>query len=98
MAVESDVAVASCGFPAAERDRLLALLERLGLPTAGRLPFARLRPYLAIDKKRRAATVRLALPRRIGRMAAVRSGWTLAADLAVLRAAWERRRAGMARG
>ena len=98
MAVEADVAVASCGFPAAERDRLLALLERLGLPTAARLPFARLRKYLAVDKKNRAGAVRLALPLRIGRMAGARSGWTLAVDLAVLRAAWERRRRGLARG
>ena len=98
MAVESDVAVASCGFPAAERDRLLALLERLGLPTAARLPFARLRRYLAIDKKNRAGAVRLALPRRIGRMAGARSGWTLTVDPAVLQAAWERRRAEARRG
>jgi 3-dehydroquinate synthase len=97
MAVESDVAVATCGFPAAERDRLLALLERLGLPTVARLPFARLRRYLAVDKKNREGAVRLALPLRIGRMAGARSGWTLAANLAVLRAAWERRRTAMAR-
>lgn len=91
LAVEADLAVTLAGFPAADRDRLVALLAQLGLPIRHPCPFARLLPHLEVDKKRRAGAVQLALPARLGRMAGGRTGWTLPAGTSALRAAWEAR-------
>ena len=91
LAVEADLAVARCGLPAADRDRIVGLLRRLGLPTAHPMPFDRLRPFLEVDKKNRAGAVRFALPRRIGTMAGARSGWTVEVGLDDVRRAWEGR-------
>jgi 3-dehydroquinate synthase len=95
MAVEADVAVTQCGFPAADRDRLRNLLARLGLPAGHPLPFARLAPFLAADKKNRRGALRLALPARLGRMAGSRDGWTVPVDSSALREAWDRRRTAL---
>jgi len=97
MAVEAEVAVERVGLPAADRDRLVALLETLGLPTRSGIPFDRLGPHLEVDKKRRDGAIRLSLPTRLGRMAGARTGWTVAVDRAALRRAWERRAAAPGR-
>mgnify|MGYP000212259454 CR=1 FL=1 len=97
MAVEAEAAVERVGLPAADRDRLVALLGALGLPARSRGPFERLRPHLAVDKKRRDGAIRLSLPVRLGRMAASQTGWTVPVKAAALRRAWERRAAAPGR-
>ena len=91
MAVEAELAGRLAGFPPADRERLVALLAKLGLPTRHPCPFERLLPHLEVDKKRRDGAVRLALPARLGRMAGGRTGWTLPVGTSALRDAWEGR-------
>jgi len=70
--IEGRLATESTGFPAADAARLGRLLDRLGLPAAGapRGAPAALAAALRQDKKSRDGNVRLALPRRLGRMPA----------------------------
>jgi 3-dehydroquinate synthase len=95
MAVEADAAVREVGFPAAERDRLRALLRELGLPIAARVPFEALVPFLAADKKNARGAVRCAMPERIGRMTEAGGEWATGVSIEALRDAWE---AGRSRG
>lgn len=91
MALEGRVAVELCGFPVGELDRLRALLQRLELPTRppADLSLETLAPFLATDKKRQDGALRLALPERIGQMAAPDGRFTVAAPRAALERAWQ---------
>jgi 3-dehydroquinate synthase len=91
MSVEARLAARLCGFPAEERSRLERLLGALGLPSgppAG-LSFDELRPFLRLDKKRRAGELRLALPRRIGEMVDEDGTATVPASVAEIGRAFE---------
>jgi 3-dehydroquinate synthase len=91
MALEGRVAVELCGFPGSELARLRALLERLGLPIRppADLSLEDLAPFLATDKKRQDGELRLALPERIGQMAAPKGRFTVPAPRAALERAWQ---------
>ncbi|MBI5487529.1 MAG: 3-dehydroquinate synthase [Deltaproteobacteria bacterium] len=91
MVVEADVAVARGILARAARDRLVALHGRLGLPTFDPTPFARLAPFLAVDKKNRAGALHVALPGALGTAIRARRDWTGPVSLAELRTAWNRR-------
>ena len=91
MLVEAEAACALCGFPDEDRLRLTALLQELDVaPPRPDLPFSALEPHLKMDKKRRDATLRAALPRRLGEMAGAETGYTLDLPRDLLRAIWER--------
>ena len=91
MLLEAEAAMALCGFPVEERDRLAALLRELDVaPPLPELPFSALLPHLEVDKKRRESTLRAALPRRIGEMAGEEQGYTVDLPRDLLRAIWER--------
>lgn len=70
LVAEARLAVRRLGFPAGEAERLRVLLSDLGLPTEapGGLDRVSVLEALRRDKKRRAGTVRVALPERLGRM------------------------------
>jgi len=77
MVVEAHLAVELAGLPEEHAARIEALLGRLGLSRFPRVPFAAVRPFLAVDKKNRAGEIRAALPARIGVMARAEGGpWT----------------------
>jgi len=83
MLIESRLA-----FPDDDVARLRRLLASLGLPFAAPCSFSDALPYLAVDKKNRAGTVRCALPERIGKC---REGvWTQPVELDALARVWER--------
>ncbi len=90
MAVEARLAVREGSFPEPDLTRLLALLDRLGLPTAPSLPFEVGRRHLARDKKTAAGAVHCAIPRGIGQMTPDAEGrWARPVDPAALAAAWD---------
>ncbi|MBW2458514.1 MAG: 3-dehydroquinate synthase [Deltaproteobacteria bacterium] len=90
MVVEARLAVEEGSFPEADLARLVALLDRLGLPTAASLPFAVGRRHLALDKKTAAGAVHCAIPYRMGQMAPDAEGrWARPVDPAALAAAWD---------
>ncbi|MDX9723979.1 MAG: 3-dehydroquinate synthase, partial [Myxococcota bacterium] len=88
MAVESSLAKELCGFPEAERLRLLALLERAGLPTQCPVPLADALPYLRLDKKNSEHEIHCALPRAIGQMAEFGGRYSVTIPLETLERAW----------
>ncbi len=90
MQVEARLAEELCGFPARERERLLALLARLGLGARPALPFAALLPHLGLDKKRRGASLRCALPRSLGEMEQAAGSYTVEVTREQVERAWER--------
>jgi 3-dehydroquinate synthetase len=91
MIVEGRVARARCGFPDADLARLVALLGRLGLPTAPATSFAQALPFLARDKKNLNGRLRLALPRRLGEMEPAGGRWAVEVEAGELEAAWHAR-------
>jgi 3-dehydroquinate synthase len=92
MVLEARVACSLCGFPAEEEQRLRRLLLYLGLEIhPPSLPFDRLLPFLAADKKRRGGTLHLALPSRIGEMAGAEDGYAVAVPLDLVQSASEMR-------
>ena len=88
MVVEARVAEALCGFGGDERARLVALLERLGLPTRPPVPFAEARVYFGADKKTRGGEVRCALPLRLGEMEPSEGAFAVTVPLERFEAAW----------
>ena len=92
MLVEGRVACGCRSFSEAELGRLRRVLGALGLPdSVPELDFERLCPFLGIDKKRRQAELRLALPSAIGRASPDPAEPTVAIALDALRRAWEAR-------
>jgi len=90
MVLESRLAAAEGRFPQGDLARLVALLERLGLPTAPPCPFDRAAPFFGRDKKTEDAVVRCAIPQAIGRIEPERDGrYTRAVSLEALRRAWD---------
>ena len=87
--VEARVAEGMQLLPSADRERLVALLERVGLPVVPEVSFERALPYFFTDKKSRAGSIRCALPRAIGAMAPADSGWTHEVEPDRLRHAWD---------
>ena len=64
VAIGMAIVARACGCP--DRDRIVALLEKFGLPTATDYTAEELYSYTLSDKKRSADTVKLILPQRIG--------------------------------
>jgi 3-dehydroquinate synthase len=91
MLVECRVALAEGHFPAADLQRLQALLTQLGLPTEPPCSFAEVDRYLARDKKTEADELRCAIPSAIGRTEARDGRWTRVVSRDALRAAWQPR-------
>lgn len=90
MVVESRLATREGRFPAEDLARLIALLERLGLPTTPPCPFEDAVPFFGRDKKTEDAVVRCAIPRAIGRTEPEADGRsTRAVSLRALEAAWK---------
>ena len=90
MVVETQLAnkVPDLAFPRREIIRLVALLERLGLPTSPPCSFEAASSRFVHDKKTEAAIVRCALPCAIGQITADETGhWARAVSLEQLAAA-----------
>ncbi len=62
-----DVAVRQGWFSASERDRVRAVIERLGLPTEPPVAMQKLVKEMGKDKKSSGGTIHLVVPRAIGR-------------------------------
>jgi 3-dehydroquinate synthase len=90
MVVEARLAAREGAFPESDLQRLVALLQRLGLPTEPPIAFADAEPHLARDKKTAGGVVRCAIPSQIGRVeASGDGGWTRAVSSEALRDAWQ---------
>lgn len=70
MIAEMDLAVRRCGLAAADRDRAIALIEAVGLPTRSPVPidFNDIISRLGTDKKKRGQMVRYVVPCRFGQV------------------------------
>lgn len=91
MVVEARIAQEVCGFPAAQVERLIALLKRCGLPTVPQCLFGDAVPYFAIDKKNQSAQIHCALPQRLGTMFSLTEGtdsWTHPVELTTIARYW----------
>jgi 3-dehydroquinate synthase len=89
MVVESRLAARAGRFPADDLERLVALLEALGLPAAPGCAFEAASPYLSRDKKSRGGDIRCAIPERIGTTVAEDDGtWTRVVSAEAIREAW----------
>jgi len=91
MLVEGRVATTLTSFSVDELERLRRCLARLDLPTRppSELPFDALLPYLALDKKRQGGSLRMALPVRVGAMAAAHDTFAVTVPLEQARQAWQ---------
>ncbi len=89
MVIESRLAMQAGRFPAVDLDRLVALLQDIGLPTQSPCAYEAASAYFVRDKKTVAGEIRCAIPQRIGHTAAEANGsWTRGATHEQLRAAW----------
>jgi len=89
MVLEAGVACELCGLPPSELELLRRCLADLHLPTSPPpIDFSRLAPFLGADKKRRDGELRLALPARLGVMAAPESGYTVPVERERLERVW----------
>ncbi len=90
MLVEGRIASLQTGFPDEILVRLRHLMNKLQMPlTCPQVPYEDLRPFLGLDKKRKAGGHRLALPSNLGQMAGQETGWTIAVPDEILEKAWE---------
>ena len=90
MIVEARAASQAGLFPAADVDRLVAVVAAIGLPTTPPCAFRDAQPYLARDKKTAAGGLRCALPQRIGRSGPQADGsWLTPLTEEALARAWE---------
>jgi 3-dehydroquinate synthase len=91
MVVEARALAGAGAFPAGDVDRLAALLERVGLPTAPPCGFEAALPFLHRDKKAARGQVRCAAPVRLGRaepLGDAAGGWLHTVSEQALRAAF----------
>ena len=88
LAVEARVATRRTGLPPGDADRLVALLETLGLPVRPPCTFKRALPYLLRDKKDRGTAIRMALPRALGVMEPAGDEYALDVPSDLLEACW----------
>ncbi len=90
MVVEAKIAVKLCGFPDAERQRLIALLADLRLPIQSSYEFFNIKDYLKVDKKTRGGDVYFSLPTRIGLMNEAGGTWAMPVPLSIIQQAFEK--------
>jgi 3-dehydroquinate synthase len=88
MMTEATLAVRKCGLNPEVLRRLRGLWPALGFPALPAFGFDQIAPHLSMDKKRRSAELRVALPLRIGEMAGGAEG-SVAVSLEELRDALE---------
>lgn len=88
MIIEGRVAREMAEFPDAELQRLVSLLDGLGLDTRPPCRFSEALPSMESDKKSRDGRLRMALPRAPGEMANPGGKWTVETPLDVVEACW----------
>ncbi len=89
MALEAELACRVTGFPEEQREKLLALLRSLNLPTVPPVDFEAAAGFMALDKKSRNGEIRFALPKTIGVMAASDSGCTVPVAIEEVGRIWD---------
>ena len=89
MAVEARVASRLLGFPEADRQKLLKLLQENGLPANPPCSLESAMHWMTRDKKNVDAAVRMSLPRRLGVMEPAEGQWTVPVPLTDLADCWD---------
>ncbi len=88
MVIEARLAQGAGWLDAGELERLIALLDRIGLPVAAPCPFDAALPFFAYDKKSDRGTIECAIPHKIGHIRAYDGRWTRAVTAEQMRGAW----------
>lgn len=88
MIIEARLAVTKGWLPKDALDRIVALLERIGLPVRAPCAFDAAAPFFAIDKKTSEGRIQCALPEQLGVFGAHDGQWTRSVTLAELLRAW----------